>query len=278
VKTFLFWKRRLFLFGFLAMLFVLPLFAAFEEKPFSARSAALGESLVGSVLGLDAPHDNPGALVFVDRSGVSLGHTQLYGDADLPSNALSGVFSTKRRGAFGFFVTDFGSELYREKEIGMAWGGRIGDRASLGATVKRQEVEIERYGRLSAYQVDVGLFGRPHPKVGAGVCVKNLTQSHLGGTPESPPALFNAGISLNAFARGPTSLAVVSESGGKVSWRAGQEAWFHPAFALRAGFETDPNRFGLGMGIRFSAFALDYAFLTHPLLSDQHSFNFSYFP
>jgi hypothetical protein len=166
------------------------LFAAFEEKPFSARSAALGESLVGSRLGLDAPHDNPGAMVFTDRSGVSLGHTQLYGDADLPTNALSGVFSTKRSGAFGFFVTDFGSALYREKEVGIAWGGRIGDRAGLGATVKRQEVEIERYGRLAAYQMDVGLFGRPHPKVGAGVSVKNITQSHLGGTPESPPGAF----------------------------------------------------------------------------------------
>jgi hypothetical protein len=83
---------------------------------------------------------------------------------------------------------------------------------------------------------------------------------------------------VDAFARGSTSLAVVSESGGKVSWRAGQEAWLHPAFALRAGFETDPNRFALGMGFRFSAFALDYAFLTNPLLPDQHSFNFSYFP
>lgn len=254
------------------------LFSAFEEKPFSARSAALGESLVGSRLGLDAPHDNPGAMVFTDRSGVSLGHTQLYGDADLPTNALSGVFSTKRSGAFGFFVTDFGSALYREKEVGIAWGGRIGDRAGLGGTVKRQEVEIERYGRLAAYQMDVGLFGRPHPKVGAGVSVKNITQSHLGGTPESPPALLNAGVSVDAFARGSTSLAVVSESGGKVSWRAGQEAWLHPAFALRAGFETDPNRFALGMGFRFSVFALDYAFLTNPLLPDQHSFNFSYFP
>ena len=264
--------------GSLLILGGVSLFAAFEEKPFSARAAALGNSLVGAPLGADAPHENPGALVFVERSGVSLGHTNLYGDADLPSNALSGVFSTKRRGAFGFFVTDFGSTLYREQEMGIAWGGRIRDRAGWGGTVKRQDVRIERYGRLEAYQVDLGVFGRPHPKVGAGVSVKNVTQSHLGGTPESPPALWSAGLSLESFAHGPTSLSVVSESGGKTSWRAGQEAWLHSSFALRAGFETDPNRFGLGMGFRFSVFALDYAFLTHPILPDQHSFNFSYFP
>lgn len=270
-------KRWIFL-GVALSLCLCPLFAAFEEKPVSARSAALGESLVGAPLGLDGPHENPGALVFTDRSGLSMGHTALYGDADIPANALSGVFVTQRRGAFGFFFTDFGSSLYRERESGISWGGRLGDRAGLGATLKRQEVQIERYGRLAAYQTDVGFFGRPHPKVGAGVSVKNITQSSLGGTPESPPVLLAAGVSLKALAQGPTSLAVVSESGGSVSWRAGQEAWIHPAFALRAGFETEPNRFSLGMGFRFLDFSLDYGFMTHPLLPDQHSFNLSYYP
>lgn len=269
--------RRFILQGFFLVLFCPFLFAAFEEKPFSARSAALGESLVGASEGLDASHDNPGALVFAERSGVSLGHTALYGDTELPLNALSGVFSTKRFGAGGFFLTDFGSSLYREREAGVSWAGRVADRVGLGATLKRQDVEIERYGRLSAYQVDVGLFGRPLPKVGAGVSVKNITQSKLGGTPEAAPALFSAGVSVKALAHGPTSLAVVTESGGNVSWRVGQEAWLHPAFALRAGFETGPNRFALGMGFRQSVFALDYAFMTDPLLPDQHSFNISFF-
>lgn len=270
--------KRWIVLGVALSLFLRPLFAAFEEKPFSARSAALGESLVGAFLGLDSPHENPGALVFTDRSGLSMGHTALYGDADIPTNALSGVFVTQRRGAYGFFFTDFGSSLYREKEAGISWGGRFGDRAGLGATLKRQEVQMERYGHLAAYQVDVGFFGRPHPKVEAGVSVKNITQASLGGTPESPPAILAAGVSLKALAHGPTSLAVVSESRGSVSWRAGQEAWIHRTFALRAGFESKPNRFALGMGFRFSVFALDYAFMNHPLLPDQHSFNFSYYP
>ena len=166
-----------------------PLFAAFEEKPFSARAAAMGESLVGAPLGLDAPHENPGAIDFTDKSGLSMGHAQLYGDADLPLNALSGVWATKRHGAFGCFLSDFGSSLYREQEAGISWGHRMGDRVGLGATLKRQEVRMERYGSLAAYQVDAGIFGHPLPKVGAGVSVKNLTQSRLGGTPESPPAL-----------------------------------------------------------------------------------------
>jgi hypothetical protein len=255
-----------------------PLLAVFEEKPFSARSAALGESVVGSSMGLDGPHENPGSMVFTNRSGLSMGHTSLYGDSDIPSNALAGVYVTQHRGAFGFFVTDVGSSLYREREAGLAWGGKVGDRAGVGVTVKRQDVDVERYGRLSAYQLDGGLFGRPHPKVEAGVCLKNLTQSSLGATPETPPAVLAAGMSIAALARGPTSVAVVSESGGSVSWRAGQEAWIHRSFALRAGFETEPNRFSLGMGFRFSVFSLDYGFMTHPLLPDQHLFNLSYSP
>ncbi len=253
------------------------LFAAFEEKPFSARLAALGESLVGATVGLDAAHENPAALAFSERSGAAFGRAQLYGESDLPTNSIGGVLKTERRGGFGLFLTDVGSSLYRERELGLSWGGRLADRAGLGLTLKRQDLSMERYGGFGAYQVDVGVFGRLLPILSAGMTVKNLTQSHLGGTPEAPPAIFSAGASLDLLARGSTSLAVVQESGGRVSWRAGQEAWLHPAFALRAGFETGPDRFALGMGFRRSLFALDYAFLTHSSLPDQHQFTLSLF-
>jgi hypothetical protein len=269
VRRFLWWV-------FFSAFFCSPLFSAFEEKPSSARSAALAESSVGSSEGFDASRDNPGALDFAERSGISLGHTALFGDSDWPHNSLSGVVKTQRGGSVGFFLTDFGSSLYREREIGLSWGGRLGDRAGLGATLKRQDLEIERYGRLSAHQVDLGLFGRPLPVLGAGVAVKNITQSTLGGTPEGAPALLSAGISVTALAQGPTSLAVVSPSDGQVSWRVGQEAWLHPVFALRGGVESAPTRFTLGLGVRHSFFSLDYAFLTHPLLPDQHVFNVNF--
>ncbi|MBL0059724.1 MAG: hypothetical protein IPP35_11620 [Elusimicrobia bacterium] len=255
----------------------LRLFAAFEGKPFSARSAALGESLVGATVGLDAAHENPASLAFSERSGVSFAHARLFGENDLPMNSIGGVFRTEHRGGFGGFLTDFGSSLYREREMGLSWGGRLADRAGLGVTLKRQDLTMDRYGGFGAYQVDVGVFGRLLPVLSAGITVKNLTQSPLGGTPEAPPAIFSAGASLDLLARGSTSLAVVQESSGRVSWRAGQEAWLHPAFALRAGFETGPNRFALGMGFLRPLFALDYAFLTHSTLPDQHQFTFSFF-
>ncbi|MBL8023720.1 MAG: hypothetical protein JNK54_05490 [Elusimicrobia bacterium] len=255
-----------------------PLWAAFEEKPFSARSAALSGSLVGGTLGLDASHENPGALAFTERPGVTGGHSRLFGDEDLGLRTLSGAFGTPAQGAFGFFLSDFGSALYRERELGISWAARLADRASLGTTLKRQEVRMERYGTLGAFQLDVGLFGRPAPKVTAGVAVKNLTRSRWGGAVESPPSLFSAGCSVEVLAQGATSLAVVQESGGASSWRVGQEAWLHSTFAVRAGLETKPNRFSLGMGFRHPFFAVDYAFLTHPQLPDQHFFNLSYFP
>jgi hypothetical protein len=264
--------------GLFILLWGNSLFAAFEEKPFSARSASLGESLVGASLGLDASHENPGALAFIDRPGLSLGHSQLYGDPDLGVRNMAGALATLRHGAFGFFLGDFGSSLYREQEVGVSWAGRLAERMALGATLKRQEIRLERYGTFDAFQLDVGMSGRPLPKVSAGLSVKNVTRNRWTGTPEAPPAFFSAGVAVDALARGPTSLAVVQESGGKTSWRAGQEAWLHSVLALRAGFETDPNRLTLGMGFLLSSFALDYAFLTHPQLPDQHFFNLSFFP
>jgi hypothetical protein len=251
--------------------------AAFEERPFSARAAALGEAMAGVSSGPDAAYYNPAALRFAEGAALTSGYTRLFNEDELAQGSLGAVLPTARRGAFGLSATSFGSSLYRETEAAVAWAGRVAPRASLGVALKGQDLRMERYGRLGAAQIDAGLFGKPHQKVGAGVAVKNLTQSGLGRTVESPPAMFSAGLSAELFPGGLTALAAAQESGGRATWRAGQEVRPHPALALRAGFETGPNRFALGAGFQAKGIRLDYALLTHADLPDQHQVNVSFF-
>jgi hypothetical protein len=85
-----------------------------------------------------------------------------------------------------------------------------------------------------------GCRADPCRKYRRGLSVKNVTRNRWTGTPEAPPAFFSAGVAVDALARGSTSLAVVQESGGKTSWRAGQEAWLHSVLALRQGLKRIP--------------------------------------
>lgn len=248
---------------------------AFEEVPFSARASALGESLVADSSGVDAFYVNPGALAMAEGMGVLLGHTRLFNDGEWPADSVATVVPTKRGGAWGGSWTDLGSSLYRERELALAWAWRWRDRLGVGAAVKRQDVQMERYGSFGAWQWDAGLVGRPRPNVDVGVSVKNVTQTRLGGV-ESPPALFSAGVSGGLFPNGKTSVAATQTSNGRSSWRAGQEIHVQKMFALRAGYESNPNRFSCGFGWRRRPVELDYAFSATAALPEQHQFSLTY--
>lgn len=256
-------------------LFAAHVQGAFEEVPFSARASALGESLVADTSGVDAFYVNPGALAMADQAGLVMGHTRLFNDGEWPSNALAAVVPTKRWGSWGGSWTDLGSALYREKELALAWAWRWRERLGVGAAIKRQEVRVERYGALGAWQWDAGLLGRPRPHVEVGVSVKNVTQTRLGSA-ESPPALFSAGVSGGLFPNGKTSVAATQTSEGRSSWRAGQEIEVQKIFALRAGYESNPNRFSCGFGCRRRPLELDYAFSATSDLPEQHHFSLTY--
>ena len=249
--------------------------AAFEELPFSARASALGESLVADSTGVDAFYVNPGALALAEGMGVLLGHTRLFNDGEWPAKSVAAVVPTTRGGSWGGSWTEMGSSLYQERELSVGWAWRWRERLGVGAALKRQDVRIERYGTLGAWQWDAGLVGRPRPNVDVGVSVKNVTQTRLGGV-ESPPALFSAGVSGGLFPNGKTSLAATQTSEGRSSWRAGQEIELQKMFALRAGYESNPNRFSCGFGWRRRPLELDYAFSATADLPELHHFSLTY--
>lgn len=248
---------------------------AFDDAPFSARSSALGESLVGDSSGVDAFYVNPGALAMVERPGATMGYTRIFNDGQWPYSALAGVVPTKRAGAWAGSWTDFGSSLYQEREQTLAWAGRWRGRLGAGIALKHQEVRIQRYGTLGAWQWDAGVLGRPRPNVEVGVAIKNVTRSRLGSV-EAPPALFLAGVSGGLFPNGKTSVAATQTSEGQSSWRAGQEIFIQKKGAVRAGFETNPNRLSCGFGWRKNSVELDYAFSGTGTLPEQHFFSLTY--
>lgn len=249
---------------------------AFEDRPFSARSAGLGDAAVASAGGPDSAYENPAGLARTNQSGVSLGHTDLLGMSDMPRNTVSAVFPFPGRAAWGLYGVDFGSNVYREREAALAAGWSLDSTSAVGAAIKGQQLSVDRYGRASAWQIDVGWWGRPLPGVAAGVVVRNATQSRLRGLPEKSPAVFLAGVESDFWKGAPAFLAIRRDAGGSAEWRLGQEIFLRSTAVFRMGYRSAPARWGLGWGFVFSPWSLDYAFLTHPNLPDQHQFNFTW--
>jgi hypothetical protein len=248
---------------------------AFEAKPFSAQSAALAEAMVAAPGDTYSVFYNPAGLRYAQQKSLTLGHTQLLGDADLPHSVLGLAVPTEQWGAWGLQASQFGSSLYRESELGLGFASWMGSNFSGGVGLKYQQLSMDYYGSTDGLNLDAGLMSGPWKNILAGAAVRNLALKKLGGVEESAREM-QAGMSVDFFKRGFTALAANLSPKNDLTFRVGQEFWVHSVLAFRAGYETGINRVTVGVGIRQNQFSLDYAFLTQADFTEQHQMNVSY--
>jgi hypothetical protein len=247
----------------------LSLGAVFEDKPSSARAAALGGALTAAPDPGSAAPSNPATVPLLSERRVSAGQGAVAGLEEMDRISAGAVFP--RVGfAWAVGVASFGGDLYREREISIAGGWAAGAAFSIGATVKGRAVDIARYGGERGVQGDLGVSGRWSERVRLGACLRNIGGSRYFG--ETPPLVFSVGVAGDLWRGGTSVLAVEQDDAGRATWRWGQEMVFGP-FAPRLGFQSDPARLSFGFGLRWGAARLDYALLTHAVLSDEHRFD-----
>jgi hypothetical protein len=251
-----------------------PVRAAFEEKPLSARAASLGETGIGDAEAPDTWLSNPAALGFLDRPQIAMTHTRLLGEASLPFSALGvGLPASSGRSGLGAVASEFGDGPYHEREVGLSGAVRATPSAAVGASVGGSFLDMARYGKAGAWTFDAGVLGRPHPRVSVGFAVKRLNNPGLPGVRNALPSITRAGAAVSVCPGARLTLEMVKPRDLPFSARAGLEMSPVPAFFLRAGGESRPGRYSFGFGIQTSFGRIDYAFLSHPFLGDQHQFS-----
>lgn len=258
--------------------FPAPAHAAFEEKPLSARAASMGETGIGDADAPDAWLSNPAALGFLDRPQLTMSQTKVLGEASLPFSALGvGLPASSGRSGLGAVASYFGDGPYHEREIGLSGAARATPAAAVGASVNGSFLDMARYGGSSAWSVDAGVMGRPHPRVSLGFAVQRVNNPELAGIRNALPSVTRAGAAVSVFQGARLTLDLVKPRALPFSTRIGLELSPAPAFFLRAGGESRPGRYSFGFGIQTSFGRIDYAFLSHPFLGDQHQFSLTIF-
>lgn len=250
--------------------------AAFEEKPVSARLSALGEAGAGDAGAPDAWLANPAALRSLDRAWAVMGHTRLWGEGNLPLSSLAVAVPTERRGVFGASLIHFGNGLYAEREASLAHAFRPAPALSVGAGLTAYAVDVDRYGSSSAWGADVGLIGRPSPRTSLGFAVKRLNSPRLSGGEEAVPSQTRAGASVSLLRSTWLSAELAKSGGGPFAARIGVETFLATGLSLRAGGQSRPSRYAVGLGLLCPFGRVDYAFITHPFLGDQHLASLSF--
>ena len=156
-----------------------------------------------------------------------------------------------RLGSFGGTIQYHGFENYNEQLIGVAYARKIFSQLALGAKFDLLQVRIPGYGRTSSATAAFGLQANITPDLLLGVHVYNPFEIEWFDG-EKWPVVFNMGIAYS-----PTDkLTLVGElekvSDVKGNAKFGIQYEIVEAFALRAGFNTNPSVVTFGVGYRLS--------------------------
>ncbi len=257
--------------SFLLVLFsVVIVYAAFEEKPLTARSAGLGEAGAALAGDVSAVALNPAGLRFAQEKEFASGYTRLFNLPELTLQQFAVRWPTLRRGAWGLMARQFGSGPYQEQDVAFAQSCFLSSATAMGISLHRYSLRVERYGGMSGFGWDAGVLSRVHPRADIGASVQNVNGGGFLDSAEGPLQSLRAGVAIRPAANAVTLIDLVKPGPGSLSWRAGQEIRLGRTLAFRFGVETEPGRLSLGMGLFLGWLKMDYAVLTHPDLPDQH--------
>ncbi len=268
--------------------------ADFLTVPVGARPIAMGGAFAAVDTGADANavNWNPAALALVDKPGVTASYNSLFVDqnqgylgyaAPVKSggtwsaglNYLVVTNIEKRAGDTENPDSTFSNQNFAASA---SYARPLGEIVSAGATLKYVRTALDSL-KENAMAVDAGLLSRtPVEQMTAGVAMRNFG-SNIG--PDSMPLTFLGGVAYKALER---RLQLASD----VDWLAterrayfsvGAEYWVSANLAARAGYQFGHGSdqlqsktvgLGVGLGLKFNRFTMDYAFQPYGDLGNTH--------
>lgn len=134
-------------------------------------------------------------------------------------------------------------------------------------------------GSVSGLGLDLAMQASLRNRAWMGVAVKNLNAPSLGSSESEAqaPRKFVAGLGYMPYYGLTTSFEVEKIQGMDAQYRMGMDYAIMEWFSIRAGVSTYPSQLTFGFGVKKSFIKVDYAYVTHPVLSGTHFFTLEFY-
>ena len=268
------------------------------------KSAAMG-ALMGSNIAYSVDGStlllNPAAIRNVENGTVLASTQRIYNQSYLPHSVLTTTLDLPSgMGKLGLSFESMSvsyqdQTLSGETALGISHAFNLReDRISslnMGYTLKYLSVDYGQsagitgdgsdgmdLGSATAFAVDLGFQATLSKRHWLGVVAHNINRPMIGSgsTAFILHRDIQAGFSYAPTQQVVTSFMLVSSPGFDTELHAGLEYSLNTWFTLRAGIQSQPNRFGTGFSFNAKGIALDYALLTHPVLPATHQISLAY--
>ena len=244
----------------LLLLTDVPLHAAFEFQPASARAGGVGDNFVAWAQSPKAVFWNPGAIVWNSGIGVIGGYDRPFGVSELRSGILGMVIPIGKVVA-GIRIEDFGFALCREQVMGATLEYRVADRLGAGLAIRSLRLKVEGSDSANWTVFDLGVKIVLPERVRGGVSSWNACGNRTR-------LLGQGGMLGIGFEVSPDVSLVADirkESGLPTGGGVGLEFVIGKSAMLRLGAGNQPERFSGGFGVRKGTITVDYSAAFHSI-------------
>ncbi len=251
---------------------------AFSQNAFSTAAGARGIGMGNANLTLKDVHsgfNNPAGLAYLDGfSGAAFVENRFLLQ-ELQLAAISVAQSTNS-GTIGMTLQYFGFEEYNEQKIGLNYSRQLFDKLSIGAQFDFLSTRVKEYGNASAITFEVGLQYEILDKLTAGIHVFNPIRATIGT--ENLPSIIQIGITYQVADYLTISSAIEKDTALPYNAKFGLEYQVADNIQLRAGMNSNPNRFSFGVGYLVNQLQLNVAATYHDVLGFSPAVGFRFTP
>lgn len=262
---------------FISGLFALNAQAGNDNTPTGGRSSAMGTASV-AVSDFWSVHNNQAGLAGFTNMAAGIYFENRYLMKELSRKAGAFVLPS-RSGVFGLSYENFGSTLYNESKIGLAFARSFGSNFSAGIQLDYLNTHLsENYGNHDAFTFEAGIQARVNKNLVIGAHVFNPLNVKLSSeTGERIPAIIRVGAGYNFSEALLLTGEIEKNIDLKTRIKSGVEYKVVKQAFIRAGITTNPTTYSFGFGLDLKKLKVDLASTVHQVLGYSPQLSISYY-
>ncbi|MFC0771821.1 hypothetical protein [Terrimonas alba] len=241
-----------------------------------SNSQTLRRPVAASYVGLGAYSQNNHDVFSFTANQASLaqlksGAAGVYGEKRFLLNELSNYVAAAGlptvSGNFGVKASYFGSTVYNESQVGLAYARQLGSKIDIGAQFNYNGLNIAGYGNASAISFEIGTILHVSERLNAGIHINNPVGGKFGkDQQEKLASVYTIGFGYDASDKFFFSAAIEKEEDQPVNVNAGVQYKFIPQLLARLGASTATSAAWMGVGLSWKLFRVDVTTAYHPQL------------
>ncbi len=186
------------------------------------------------------------------------------------SNAFIAYADSFSFGRLAVGAMYYGFELYNEEKAVLGYANKIYDGLYIGIALNIHTVSIKNYGKDAAFYLNSGLTVNITDRLLWGFSLSNINKATFGSEKDQIPSVIKSGLSYNPMENLTFTCAFEKETYYTENISFGIEYDIIEILSLRSGFSSRIPNYSGGIGIHYSVFNLNYAFVYHSDLGFTH--------